>query len=180
MRRLKQVVGVAVTGLLLLVGLAACDEGADQRQTAIEGRWNNMEQAVTKYPDPKQINFPIRQALVKYTQRQDAVNHPWYIYIMGMNGNYVGYFVGQTYPVNACNFLSSTQQVNTYGSSGNAVIEAPSLDGVYYGNSQCDVFFFFDSATDSMQTFKAPMFFASDMPLDLDVPRLNSKESSTP
>lgn len=158
------------------VTLAACgddDTASQQREAAVEDRAEAMEVAESLHPAPDPENFPIREALVKFTERQDLINHPWYIYILGMNGNYVGYFVGQTYPVNACNFLSSTEDIRG-NSNTKVVVTAPSYDGVYYGNSQCDVYFFFDVETDAMHTFQASMWFASDIPLDLDVPRLNT------
>lgn len=177
-KNMRRFLAFGFATLLAIVVLTACgedDPAKQQREAAVQDRAAAMAVAESLYPAPDPANFPIRGALVKFTDRQDMIAHPWYIYILGMNGQYVGYFVGQTYPVNSCNFLSSTEDIRG-GTNGNVVVTAPSYDGVYYGESQCDVYFFFDVETDAMHTFKAPMWFASDVPLDLDVPRLDAKQ----
>jgi hypothetical protein len=178
MRRLnRRWYGLAVTAVLGVVLLAACGPSQPQQKN-IEQRQTTFEHAEDLFPQPVPENFPLREALVKFTERQDMLNHPWYIYILGMGGEYVGYYVGQTYPQNACNFLSSTEQI-VWESTADPVVQAPSLDGVFYGGggaaSACDVYFFFDTTTDAMHTFKAPMWFATDQPLDLDLPRLGGQ-----
>lgn len=163
--------------VLLLPVLAACtdDQGTQNNERATESREQIFSNAEAAVPAPVPVNFPLRQALADFTVRQDMLNHPFYVYIMGENGTYVGYFVGQTYPVNACNYLSSSQRVRG-SSNGNLILTAPSLDGTFGGgggaSSACDVYFFFDVETDALVTFTAPMFFASDVPLEINVPRL--------
>lgn len=171
----------------LVVFLSGCtqteafsDTGRDLREQAISDRWSNFKRAVAKFPAPTQLsNFPMRKSLIKFTQRQDLVNHPWYIYVMGMNGEPVGYFIGETYPQNACNFLSSTEDIRS-GDTGKVVVTAPSYDGMFYGgggaSGACDTYFTFDVVTDAMYTFKAPFFFASDVPLELNVQKLGGSE----
>ena len=175
-----------VLALLALVMLSACDVGPSQgtknRTSAVSQREDNFARAQALYPAPNQTNFPIRKALVKYTERQDLENHPWYIYLLGMDGKFIGYFVGQTYPVNSCNFLSSSEEVRD-DTQGNLILTAPSLDGIFYGGggatSGCGAYFFFDATTDAMQTFVSPMWIAQDQPLVLpgvDIPRLNPEK----
>ncbi len=178
MRALKRIVPIVAVLSLVVVVAAGCAESKSdqQRKQSIDLRADTFERAESVAPAPNPVNFPLRKALVEFTERQDQINHPWYIYIMGMNGNYVGYFVGTTYPQSACNFLGSTQQVDS-GGDGKVVLDSPSLDGVFYGgggaSSACETMFFFDVTTNAMQTFSAPMWFASDSPLQIDVPRLN-------
>lgn len=163
--------------VFIFASAESCDEGnkdAEQaRKDSIEHRTEVFQQAERLLPLPKPENFPLREALIKYTERQDAINHPWYIYILGMNGNPIGYFVGKTYPQNICNFLSSTEEVRVYDSDGVAVLTAPSLDGIYYGGGgakgTCDAWFFFDVTTDAMQVISGLPYFVSDAPLALNV-----------
>jgi hypothetical protein len=185
--RTKRLLGVLAMFSILLPVLAACDTGQDKgevsRENAVDDRWSSFDKAEARYPAPRPQNFPIRGALVKFTERQDQINHPWYIYILGMNGEKIGYFVGQTYPVNACDFLSSTEDIRTHGNTGMVVTTAPSYDGVYYGNSECNTYFFFDVETDAMLTFTAPMWIATDAPLEIDVQQIDSSTvppASTP
>ena len=83
----------------------------------------------------------------------------------------VGYYVAKTVPINACNFLSSTEVVDST-SNGKVVLTAPSLDGIYYGgagaSSGCDAWFFFDSATDALIQIRGVNFFTADQPLRLE------------
>lgn len=144
--------------LTVFMGAESCDSNERyQRQitTAQEVRTSNMDRAMTKYPLPAQQNFPLRRDLTEMTKREDLANHPWYVYVLGDNGNIIGYYVTKSVPQNACNFLS------TEGASRG------SLDGVYYGQSQCDVWLMFDAATDAEIKIRDIKWFVSDRPLRL-------------
>lgn len=178
-RRLAVLLGILSICALTTVG-SSCDEGnksaEELRRDSIEHRTEVFQQAEQRFALPKPQNFPLREALVKYTERQDLVNHPWYIYILApIDGRPLGYFVGKTYPQNICNFLSSTEEVRVYDQDGVAVLTAPSLDGIYYGGGgakgTCDAWFFFDVTTDTMQVISGLPYFVSDAPLALNVPR---------
>lgn len=162
--------------LLLIVGLAtvlvACgDSNKIARRESINFRDQNFARAEAKYPLPSQQNFPLRELLVEYTKRQDMVNHPWYTYILGENGNVVSYFVSTTMPLNACAFLSSTEDV--YDSSyGNLALTAPSLDGIFYGGSgasvACTGWIVKDAATNAMGIIYGDKLLVFDQPLLLE------------
>lgn len=176
-RKLIPLVLFGITALLLLMADSCADEShSGARTKAVDERWDTYDRAKAQYPDPQTVNFPLRQALVKMTERQDAINHPWYIYILGDNGNVIGYYVGQTVPVNACDFLSSTENVRD-DSDGNLVLTAPSLDGVFYGgagsSSGCDAWFFFDYATDALIQIRGVHFYAADQPLTVNAEPIN-------
>ena len=106
-------------------------------------------------------------------QRQSLTRHPFYIYVLVENGNVVGYFVGQTAPQNACNFLSETTKIGTTPYNSNVYYrQAPSLDGVYYGGTgssgACDEWFFFDATSDALIKIRGLNFFTADQPLKLE------------
>lgn len=159
---------------LVLVG---CEDGGtnaqlqDQRKESVKSRSAAFARAERIAPAPQTQNFPLRKALVKMTQRQDLENHPWYVYILGLNGNAVAYYVAQTVPVNSCNFLSSTEVVDSHD-SGKVVLTAPSLDGIFYGGggaaAGCDSWFFFDAATDALIQIRGVNWYAADQPLKID------------
>lgn len=166
---------------IALLVLGACvedDTGKKNREDAVEVRENTFDRAEKIHPVIPPSNFPIREALVEFTVRQDMINHPWYIYLLGMNGEPYGYYVGKTYPVSTCNFLSSSEVVHS-SSNGKVVLTAPSLDGIFYGgggsSAACESMFFFDVSSNAMITFSSPQWFASDVPLELDVPRINAE-----
>lgn len=165
-------------GLIALMGIfaVACDGVTNnsevQRQQSVQTRTDTFAKAESLAPAYIPQNFPLRQALNDFTQREDQVDHPWYTYLIGQNGNYFGYFVTKTVPISTCDFLSSTENVRT-SSWGNLVLTAPSLDGIYYGGSGATGgcgYFFFDYTTDTMITISPGQLFVSfDKPLKLDV-----------
>ena len=159
----------------MLLGTACIDEGTpsgeESRDEAISSRWKNFERAEALHPAPMQENFPLRELLVEYTQRQDLINHPWYIYVLGENGNAVLYFVSTTIPVNVCAFLSSTEDIKK-SQWGNMILTAPSLDGIYYGgagaSSPCNGWIVKDAATDAMGIIYGDKLLVFDQPLILN------------
>lgn len=148
---------------------------AAQAAQAVQTRAQVMQRANAVAPVPDFQNFPMRQALVDFAQRTDMVNHPWYVYILGDNGNVIYYFVATTKPINSCNFLSSSEDFVTKEMNNGvdpnqtlgAVLQAPSLDGMYYGSSQCDAWFFFD-AGGTMIEIRDTKYFVSDSPLSVE------------
>lgn len=167
---------IALISVLVLMGADDDCSGANttpeaQRESSVETRSQVFAKAESRFPVPVLTNFPTRQALVEFTKRQDLLNHPWYVYILGDNGNVLGYYVAQTRPANSCNFLSSTEDVRD-DNDGNLILTAPSLDGVYYGGAggaaSCDAWFFFDEATNALIEIRGVKFFTADQPLALE------------
>lgn len=178
-----------MTPLLLLVPLAAllvaCGAGGNstlnkQRDSALNQRAAAFARAEAAIPAPKTVNFPLRRTLVEMTKRDDQLNHPWYVYILGMNGNVIGYYVSKTDPVNACDFLSSTEDVHHDSDNGGyAVTSAPSLDGVYYGgagsSAGCDAWVFLDYSTNALIKIRGLAFYVADQPLRVDAQAIKVK-----
>ncbi len=152
---------------LLIFSVIAVACTGDGKKSDVEQRLDVFADAEIVSPTPHPVNFPLRTALVEYTLRQDLLNHPWYVYILGDNGNVIGYYVAQTAPVNSCTFLSSSQLVHSTR-NGKVVLDAPSLDGIYYGEASCDSWFWFDGATDALIQIRGVKFFTSDVPLSLE------------
>lgn len=170
---------------LLAVLLIACDDKGnetlqEQRTSAVASRASAFNRAEQRYPVPVTNNFPIREALIEFTKRQDETSHPWYTYILGDNGNMIGYYVTKTGPINSCNFLSSTEEVKTYWEKFGIVLTAPSYDGIYYGGGgsqgSCDKWFFFDYATNAKIEIRGLNFFTTDAPLAVDAQPIRIRE----
>lgn len=171
------VVLAAITVTSVAIGYSG-PSPSDARKNAVESRADAFNRATKLYPDPgkNMTNFPLRKALVEFTQREDMTNHPWYVYILGDNGNTIGYYVAKAAPENSCNFLSSTEDV--YGSSnGNLKMQSPSYDGVYYGGSACDEWFFFDATTNALIKIRGVKFYTADQPLKLDAAAIKVRKS---
>lgn len=185
----KKIVLAAMLLLLCLPMMAASGEcgasgaGEGNRKEAVSHRERTFDRASSLYPDPQNENFPLREALVEFTERQDLINHPWYIYLLGNNGNHVGYYVAKTVPINACNFLSSSEHVRT-SEYGNLVLTAPSLDGIFYGGGgaggACDSWFFFDYTTDALVQIRGLNWFTADQPLAVESEPISVSAGSQP
>lgn len=174
--------------LAAVVGLAGCVEAPPPNvshqvyEQNIDLRERVFAVAQQMYPAPVPQDFPFRRDLVKYTERQAVTSHEFYIYVLGENGNVIGYFVGQTAPQNACNFLSETTKVGTTSYNSNVYYrQAPSLDGVYYGGTgssgACDEWFFFDAATDALIKIRGLNYFTADQQLKLDAQPIEVRTS---
>lgn len=175
---------LAFLGLLLvLIALssAACSTGGSskpsaeaQRSQAARQRTDAYAKAVAQVPTPIPTNFPRRQTLANAVIRQALPNHPWYVYVLGQNGNIVNYFVAKSVPVNDCDYLSSTEQiVDTHGSSWQ--IKAPSLEGIFQSGSGCNTLTFFDLATNSEVQITSMQTFVTDRPLRVKAQPLQLK-----
>lgn len=162
MKRLL-IASVILTIILTTVG---CSTASQQRQEAISQRAQMFALAQAKYPIPQTTNFPAREALVKYTERQDIKGHLYYVYVVADTGTIFGYYVSSTPPVSTNAFLSSTEDSTQYG-----VLTAPSLDGIYYGGSGASSgagWFIFDAETDALITIFGFNIFVADQPLAID------------
>ena|SRR3990167_5852630 len=169
---MRRTIGILFIILVTLVVLGCTEEsGGANRKAAVEQRNETYDRAKIAAPVPRNVNFPLRRALVEFTERQDLLDHPWYVYILADTGNIIGYYVAQTVPQNACNFLSSTEDVRD-DDQGNLVLTAPSLDGIFYGgggaSSACDAWFFFDVTTNALVQIRGVKFFTADAPLALE------------
>lgn len=180
MHRLKWALCGFVAAVALIggaaVGYASVRDTSpsDNRKQAVESRNAAFNAAKALYPDPHNVNFPMRKQLVEFDQREDMLNHPWYVYILGQNGNVIGYYVAKFAPENSCNFLSSTQDI-FQTDHGTVPMQSPSYDGVYYGSSACDEWFFFDYSTNALIKIRGVEFFTADQPLRLEAQPIRVK-----
>lgn len=169
---MRRLIAAATIILAVAFGVTGCtgDPPASIDAQANE-RFDALDKASRLYPVPKLENYPLRQALVEFTERQDEIK-PWYVYLLGMDGNAIGYYVAKTVPINSCNFLSSTEKLWQGTEGRSQIFTAPSLDGIYYGGggtqAGCDSWFFFDEATNALIQIRGVNFFAVDQQLVLD------------
>ena len=171
--------------VLTMIYATACENtstGAELESEAGKLRTSNQLSAQAQHPIPQFENYPVRKALVEFAVRLDDPSKIWYTYILSDNGSMVGYYASSTRPQNSCNFLSSNTKVVKQEVEGTNtrtyfthVVQSPSLDGVYYGASQCDAWFFFDAATDAMIEIRDVKFFTTDQPLLVDVEEFKVK-----
>ena len=168
-------VGIIIAVVLAAIAFSGCGSSTSapekQRIQAVHDRAEAFQRAVDKVPVPLTENFPLRSMLAEMTKREDLVNHPWYVYVLAETGNVIGYYVAKTVPINACDFLSSTEDVSRQGDNQSLVLTAPSLDGIFYGGAGssggCDVFVFQDQSSGAIIKLGGVKFFVADKPLSL-------------
>lgn len=156
-----------VAVVLLAAGCSDNNHQEKQRSAAVKQRSQTYDRAVAQVPTPNVTSFPRRETLVEAVKRQSLTHHPWYVYVLGLNGNIVNYFVAKSVPVNDCDYLSSTEQIiDSHGESWQ--IGAPSLEGIYQSSSGCDTLTFFDLGTNAEIQVSRSMTFITDRPLKVD------------
>ena len=171
---------VAIVCFLMFFALGGCNmetkkssqEKGEQTQEKI------MDRASTSVPTYVPSNFLTRKAVNKWMHRMDVPNKTFYIYLLGNNGNYIGYYVGQTRPISICTLLTPSKRLE-YGDRGqyhgDFVVPSPTLDGVYSSGSDCKSYYFFDAETNAYVEINGLNFFVSDQPLSIDVEPIHVK-----
>lgn len=169
-RYIPLIVGLLALGFLV----AGCGTNAATQQVNndVTQRFATFKKAENQVPIPNVTNFPRRKTLADALVRQTMLNHPWYVYVLGQNGNIVNYFVAKSVPVNDCDYLSSTDNItNGTGSNtgdNNVVVRSPSLEGIYQSSSGCNTLTFFDLSTDAEIMVSSLQTFVTDRPLKVD------------
>ncbi|THA72451.1 hypothetical protein E6R60_26325 [Streptomyces sp. A0642] len=175
MRRLTRlaVTALAVTGLAL--GATACSEEADSSSRAKENtaRQSNYDKLVARQPSHTLTYSPTRDTKNFWIDTWGKTpNKLSYVYIQNANGEY-GYFVLKGLPVTYCVSLLPPEQksrVDVGEYEGDAYIQAPSMDGTFSSNSNCDAYYGKDASTGAYVEFSVGQnqsYFLYDKPLDL-------------
>jgi len=156
---------LATISLVLALALAGCNEPT-ARDKNVAVQHSLMATAVAKFPAPQPSNFPAREAVVKQTKRMDEAGKVFYVYLVGMNGQQIGYYVSNTRPVATCSLLTPPEDIITH-SQTYFQVKAPSMGGTYSPAPSCGSVFFFDALTDAYIEISGMTYFVSDQPLSL-------------
>lgn len=171
MRRVASIIGLLAVFGVMAFGSAGCfdqPQSEQQREKAVQQRANTYARAQAQVPTPNVTNFPRRQTLADAVERQSLPHHPWYVYVLGQNGNIVNYFVAKSVPVNDCDYLSATENVQNPGDNGNVILGSPSLEGIFQSSSGCDTLTFFDLTTNAEIQVSRGQTFITDRPLRVE------------
>jgi hypothetical protein len=158
----------------IVVGIVSCEEVQETTQQKGEKVQESlMERAISAQPVPQVNNFLTRKAVAKWMERMDVPDKLFYIYVIADNGAKIGYFVAQYRPVSTATFLTPTQRLHDDYDWG-VTMNAPSLDGTYYGSgSASSQYFFFDAETDAFIELQGLNYILMDQPLaGINVPKL--------
>lgn len=170
---------MATIAVLSALALTACDVSTsnDSRATGQKEQENIMQRAVNSDPTYQPSNFLTREAVNEWMRRMDVPDKTFYVYLLGDNGNHIGYYVAQTRPICSSARLTPPDRIRERNASGGGnyavTTQAPALDGVYYAG-QCDSYFFFDATTDAFIEISNRIdFFTTDQPLKVDADPIN-------
>lgn len=168
---------LVVLTMVAAVALVACQPSASTTKQQQKIQSGTMDRADAAVPIPHNNNFIAREMVAEYMKRMDQPNKTFYIYVMGDNGNVIGYYVSQGPTVNICTFMSPTDKVVGNSSGGYAVRQAPALDGLYYGSGACGTDYFFDAVTGALVQLQGFKTFVVDQPLNLEAEPISIKTS---
>jgi hypothetical protein len=157
-----------VTLIALSFMVTGCNGEASTTEKQEQTRSSLMDKANASVPIPRIDNFLARQSVAEYMRRMDNPSKTFYIYVLGDNGNTIGYYVAKSQPMNICSFMSPTDKVEERYGDPDVVRQAPALDGLYYGSSGCNVDYFFDAETDALIQLNGLNYMITDQPLKLD------------
>lgn len=156
------------TALCMALSLTACKVEGSSRDQNMKAQQTLMARATAAVPVPQVNNFLAREAVAKQVKRLDEKGKLFYVYILGQNGQQVGYYVANTRPVSTCALLTPAQELVYAGNNTRQAMGAPSLGGVYGFGGGCNSHFFFDAATDAYVEISGLPFFVADQPLAVD------------
>lgn len=175
MRKRLLIFGGLVLAVLALLVLTGCrNQTLSNSDVQAKAQRENIERAFAASPLPVVENHLTRKSVIKWMERQDQPNVPYYNYIMADSGAIVAYFVSESRPVPGCAFLSQPERVihEDWTGAGGTVVTAPAFDGVYYSGDCQYMKFFFDASTDTLVELYGLNILSLDAPLKIDVPRL--------
>jgi hypothetical protein len=174
MRKLILLPLFLILGAVVFAGCGGKSKSEQQRENAVNQRYDTFQKAQSAVATPNISSFPRRQTLADAVKRQSLPNHPWYVYVLGQNGNIVNYFVAKSVPTNDCDYLSSTDNIQTVRGD-NWDLPAPSLEGIYQSQTGCNTLTFFDLATDAEIQVSSLQTFVTDRPLKVDAQAVKVK-----
>ncbi|MFH8483132.1 hypothetical protein [Streptomyces sp. NPDC018055] len=174
MRRLKYFI-TALLAFGLVFGATACttEDKPTSRAKENKARQSNYDKLVARQPAHTLTYSPTRDTKNFWIDTWGKTpNKLSYVYIQNANGEY-GYFVLKGLPVTYCVSLLPPEQksrVDIGQYDGDAFVQAPSMDGTFSSNSNCNAFYGKDASTGAYVEFSVGQnqsYFLYDQPLDL-------------
>lgn len=172
---LKRLIITVLAAVALIFGLSACDTPNDPSpaQKAIQDR----ERSVTSIREQQPVQG------MNYSSTLDTINKwakTWgnreavaYVYMQRGDGSMAGYYVLDGEPVSMCTSGSPPYEMQDLpgdGTTADAQVDAPGLDGAYYGGCDASRYYGFDAVTGQYVSYTDGMVLTaivSDQPLPL-------------
>jgi hypothetical protein len=177
-RRKPLAVLFAVVAIFALAA-DSCD-GGDSAQDKESGRQQSSYERLTRAEPAEEMSYsPTRRTINTWIRTWNQPNQLSFTYLLNQDGSKVGYYVFLGPPVSYCAALTPTYKGYDFKNDDNdgedAIVPAPSVDGVYYSGGQCIQYYGVDATTGQLIEFTVGgtlNFVNSTQPLYLDVPAL--------
>jgi hypothetical protein len=172
--------------LVIPIMLTACAQGSSsayQRNEAkITAQYAAKLDAAVPYPlaqmNDSEERRNIRERLLRFNNPEKV----GYVYLLGMNGNYVGYYVVKGKVSSTGSMMTVTQQMTescTRNHCYGAPTESMGDDGSYGPNEGGNSGIFFFTASGVMVETQDPFWIYEDAPLSVNAPKLNPTSGPT-
>jgi hypothetical protein len=140
----------ALAVLVIAGGVAACtDEDGPPPQRSDEERRNKTVDQLIQDQPAETMNFSPSRETINFwisTWGQEP-GKPSFVYLVGANGEDIGYYVLEGLPVSYCASVTRNYQVRDGSGDTELVTPAPGVDGVWYSGGQCNVYYGRDATT---------------------------------
>lgn len=157
---------IAITLPLLALSGCKLEQSAQAQGEAVQEQ--NAQNAFQRVPVPKINHYINREAVAEYVKRLNDPSKTFYVYLLSLSGDVIGYYVTRTHPISVCMLMTpSEREINVTGSP-HPMGPAPTLDGLYgSGGNMCDHYYAFTADTDTLVEFSND-FFIADAPLQVE------------
>lgn len=138
-RTLTTIIAGPVVALALTAGSCGSQPSSQTQET--ERQQSTYDELVANQP----------ALSANYSSSRDTINfwlETWgrepgklaYVYLLAGNGQMVGYFIFEGLPVSYCASLTPPYRIHD-NDTGNLLLPAPGMDGVYYSGGQCQAYY---------------------------------------
>lgn len=176
MNRVTVLTVSAASAALLLTGCTGSSpktsaQAAGQQQTETAFR---QQSSAVPYPAAQLRDSLERRNIRERLLRTNNPTKIQYVYLLGMNGTYIGYYAIKGKVSSTQSQMTTAQLIQRTCKSGDCsfdVVNAPGDDGSYGDNEQ-GIFFF---TTEGVMVTTSMDYIVSDAPLPVSAPKLNGK-----
>ncbi len=147
MRNLGKLIAALAAVVLIIVG---CSDESSPQSRELEKQQGGYTTLTNNQPIEQMEYSPDRETINNWIKNWDQPGKLSFMYLLGGNGEYLGYYVLEGLPVSYC--TSGTPPYTWVdrpgdGSSAKTQVEAPAMNGVYYSGFECSRYYAFEAET---------------------------------
>lgn len=155
--------------IIAVMALASCSGAPkDDRQEDAETQRDVQTRLQEAVPVPEISGAAAREALARHVERWQSGDVVSFVTVFADTGNPIGYYEASGKVASTCQMLTAPQRV-VGSSSSRVTVQAPAMDGTYYGSGDCGVFFFTATGDTYVELAPGLKYIVTDQPLPIDV-----------